>query len=115
MNPRTILPLLPLSFGLAVPTDAYALTCDEIASMVNATVPVPIVVQAIDDSGGTATDDDVKCLKDRGMPEEVVGAVVALLPSEGPIVEAVAEEATSGPSEEPSSSPSEPAPAAQTK
>jgi tetratricopeptide (TPR) repeat protein len=37
--------------GLSFATDAHALSCEEIMNMVNVNVPVPIVVQTIEDSG----------------------------------------------------------------
>ncbi len=70
--------------GLSFATDAYALSCEEIMNMVNVNVPVPIVVQTIEDSGEQFSVDEVRCLQNEGAPGEVVDAAKALMAGSEP-------------------------------
>ncbi len=65
--------------GLSFATDAYALSCEEIMNMVNVNVPVPIVVQTIEDSGEQFSVDEVRCLQNEGAPGEVIAAAKKLM------------------------------------
>jgi tetratricopeptide (TPR) repeat protein len=65
--------------GLSFATDAHALSCEEIMNMVNVNVPVPIVVQTIEDSGEQFSVDEVRCLQNEGAPGEVIDAAKALM------------------------------------
>ncbi len=70
--------------GLSFATDAHALSCEEIMNMVNVNVPVPIVVQTIEDSGEQFSVDEVRCLQNEGAPGEVVDAAKALMAGSEP-------------------------------
>jgi len=70
--------------GLSFATDAHALSCEEIMNMVNVNVPVPIVVQTIEDSGEQFSVDEVRCLQNEGAPSEVVDAAKALMAGSEP-------------------------------
>lgn len=76
---RSLPIVLSLGVGLSVPQSAWALSCAEIMNMVNVNVPVPIVVQTIEDSGEQFTTDDVRCLVNEGAPSEVVSAAKKLM------------------------------------
>ena len=58
--------------GLAYSGDAHALSCDEIMNMVNVNVPTSIIVQTMEDSGETFSNDDIRCLLNEGAPDDVV-------------------------------------------
>jgi tetratricopeptide (TPR) repeat protein len=75
--------LLGLSFA-ASPRNAWALSCEEIMNMVNVNVPVPIVVQTIEDSGDQFTVDEIRCLQNEGAPAEVVAAAKGLMAGQEP-------------------------------
>ena len=70
--------------GLSFATDAYALSCEEIMNMVNVNVPVPIVVQTIEDSGEQFSVDEVRCLQNEGAPGDVIAAAKALMAGSEP-------------------------------
>ena len=70
---------LAAMLGLSFATDAHALSCEEIMNMVNVNVPVPIVVQTIEDSGEQFSVDEVRCLQNEGAPSEVVDAAKKLM------------------------------------
>lgn len=55
-----------------VPTDAWAISCDEILNMVNVNVPTNIVTQTMESSGTKFTADDIRCLANGGAPDDVV-------------------------------------------
>ena len=65
--------------GLVFVRDAHALSCDEIMNMVNVNVPVPIVVQTIEDSGEQFSNDEIRCLMNEGAPAEVIDAAKKLM------------------------------------
>jgi tetratricopeptide (TPR) repeat protein len=65
--------------GLSFATDAHALSCEEIMNMVNVNVPVPIVVQTIEDSGEQFSVDEIRCLQNEGAPGDVIDAAKALM------------------------------------
>lgn len=84
--------------GLALAGPAHALSCDEVVAMVKVNVPVVIVVQTIDDSGGLYTPEDIECLVRAEVPEPVLNAARALQPdAEGPEVHPLPDEAQSEP------------------
>ena len=58
--------------GLTLSGDAWALSCEEIMNMVNVNVPTSIIVQTMEDSGETFSNDDIRCLLNEGAPDEVV-------------------------------------------
>ncbi|MBW1877122.1 MAG: hypothetical protein JRJ84_02045 [Deltaproteobacteria bacterium] len=58
------------AFAIAQP--AWALTCEEIISMVGFNIPTHIVVQTMEGSGTRFTPDDIRCLVDQGAPDEIV-------------------------------------------
>ena len=58
--------------GLAYSGDAHALSCDEIMNMVNVNVPTSIIVQTMEDSGETFSNEDIRCLLNEGAPDDVV-------------------------------------------
>jgi tetratricopeptide (TPR) repeat protein len=70
--------------GLSFATDAHALSCEEIMNMVNVNVPVPIVVQTIEDSGEQFSVDEVRCLQNEGAPSEVLAAAKTLMAGSEP-------------------------------
>ncbi|MFH1466781.1 MAG: hypothetical protein ABIO70_20515 [Pseudomonadota bacterium] len=70
--------------GLSFATNAYALSCEEIMNMVNVNVPVPIVVQTIEDSGDQFSVDEIRCLQNEGAPSEVVAAAKKLMAGQEP-------------------------------
>jgi len=71
---RSLSPLI-VSLGLLTyAAPAWALTCDEIMSMVNVNVPSNIVVQTMEASGSRFTADDLKCLEKQGAPDDVLAA-----------------------------------------
>lgn len=71
-----------VSVALAASSPAFAaLGCDEIMKMVDVNVPTTVVVTTIDGSGTRFTAADVKCLTDRGAPEDVVAAAKKLMGS----------------------------------
>ncbi len=65
--------------GLSFATDAHALSCEEIMNMVNVNVPVPIVLQTIEDSGEQFSVDEIRCLQNEGAPSEVISAAKKLM------------------------------------
>jgi tetratricopeptide (TPR) repeat protein len=58
--------------ALLGPSSAWALSCDEIISMVQVNVPTDIIVMTMKDSGDQFTPDEVKCLTSKGAPAAVV-------------------------------------------
>ena len=70
---------LAATFGLLLARDAHALSCEEIMNMVNVNVPVPIVVQTIEDSGEQFTTDDIRCLVNEGAPTDVISSAKRLM------------------------------------
>jgi tetratricopeptide (TPR) repeat protein len=58
--------------GLAYSGDAHALSCDEIMNMVNVNVPTSIIVQTMEDSGETFSNEDIRCLLNESAPDDVV-------------------------------------------
>lgn len=58
--------------GLAVSTQAHAISCAEIVKMVNVSVPTSIVAQTMEASGTKFTAADVQCLSEQGAPPELV-------------------------------------------
>ncbi len=69
--------------GLFPAGAAHALSCEEIVAMVDVSVPIHIIVQTIDDSGGLYDAEDIACLEHAEVPEPVLAAARALLPQEG--------------------------------
>ncbi len=59
---------------LSLALQAHALDCVEIANMVNVNVPVAIIVQTIEESGGLATG-TLDCVRRESLPLEVIAAV----------------------------------------
>jgi tetratricopeptide (TPR) repeat protein len=80
--------------SLLVVRDARASFCDDTMNMVNVNVPIPIVVQTIQDSGNQLTQDDIRCLVNAGAPAEVVAAARKLVVGAEPTETAVKTETT---------------------
>ncbi|MBX2801370.1 MAG: hypothetical protein KTR31_27075 [Myxococcales bacterium] len=59
--------------ALALPSSAFALSCDEVMNMVTLNIPANIVVDTIRNAP-TMAQSDVQCLSSRGAPAEVVEA-----------------------------------------
>lgn len=78
--------------ALAWATPAWALSCDDIMNMVDVNVPTNIVVQTIESSGEAFTADDIRCLVNKGAPEEVITAAKATIQSAAPVEEEEEEE-----------------------
>lgn len=58
--------------------DAFALSCDEIAAMVDYELPSEVVINTIKGSGSTFTSEDVQCLLDKDVPTPIVDEVKRL-------------------------------------
>lgn len=74
--------------ALALPSSAFAITCDEIVNMVRVNVPSSIVVTTIQSSGTRFTPADISCLQQAQMPADVVGAAnaqAAMAPAPAPM------------------------------
>lgn len=65
---------LVAGLSLLAPASAWALSCDDIINMLEVNVPSNIVVQTIEGSGTQFSADDVRCLSERGAPEDVLSA-----------------------------------------
>jgi TolA-binding protein len=63
---------LAITAALSLSAPAWALTCEEIMSMVDVNVPTNVVVSAMEGSGTRFSTTEIKCLVDRGAPAEVV-------------------------------------------
>jgi len=90
------LTILGAAFALSLPTQAYALSCDEIMNMVNVNVPANIVVQTMKDSGDVFGSDDISCLTSRGAPSEVVAQAKRMSAGPEPEPEAAPTRAVQG-------------------
>lgn len=66
--------LVPLAL-LAVPSSAWASRCSDIVSMVEAAYPTPMIVETIVSHDLRFTSEDVQCLSERRVPNEVMTAV----------------------------------------
>lgn len=66
---------------LLVGAVASAQSCDEIATMVERAIPNDVIVQMISASGQSYADDEVQCLRARGVPEPVIDAAAAARPA----------------------------------
>lgn len=81
-------PLLPVavtaSLALLVVPKAYALNCADITNMVDVNVPPNIIVQTIEASGENFSADDIRCLTNKGAPQEVIDAAKATMASAAP-------------------------------
>lgn len=75
------------ALALGMSNQAHALSCQEIMNMVDVNVPTNIVVQTMRDSGEQFTPDEVRCLADRGAPDDVVGTARGMMASEEPAAE----------------------------
>ncbi len=64
--------------GMAWSSNAWALSCEEIMNMVNVNVPTSIIVQTMEDSGETFSNEDIRCLLNEGAPDEVVKTAKAM-------------------------------------
>jgi hypothetical protein len=69
-----------LGFVALTASDAWAISCDEVANMVSVNVPEDIVVQTMRDSGTTFTDADVACLQKAGVSPRIMDQARAMLP-----------------------------------
>jgi hypothetical protein len=68
---------------------AFALSCDDIMNMVSVNVPENIIVMTVKDSGEQFTNDEVRCLTERGAPAGVIKQAKSMTASEpevGPTV-----------------------------
>ena len=78
MMKRALTPALLGLACLAMPKDAFALSCDEIMNMVNVGVPSSIVVQTMEGSGDQFSDGDIACLTSKGAPADVLATANAM-------------------------------------
>jgi tetratricopeptide (TPR) repeat protein len=62
-----------------LPNTAAALSCDEIMNMVNVNVPTNIVVQTMKDSGDQFSQEELRCLSDKGAPSQVISQAREML------------------------------------
>ncbi len=62
---------------LLTPTNAWAMSCDDIMTMVSSNVPSSIVIQTMKSSGKTYSAADVQCLVGKGAPADVLAAARA--------------------------------------
>ncbi|MFM2244812.1 MAG: hypothetical protein RL071_886 [Pseudomonadota bacterium] len=77
------------SLALLWAPQARALSCDDIMNMVSVNVPENIIVMTVKDSGEQFTNDEVKCLTERGAPATVIKqakSMTAAEPEVGPTV-----------------------------
>jgi tetratricopeptide (TPR) repeat protein len=81
VHPSVLLPVL-LGLGLAGP--AHALSCDEIVAMVDVGVPTHIVVQTIEQGGGSYDATLLACLEHAAVPDEVMAAARARMSQPAP-------------------------------
>lgn len=82
---KRILPLAATALvALALPTEAHALSCEEIVNMLEVKVPTNIVVQTMKDSADQFTQGEVRCLQDNGAPAEVLTQARSMIASESP-------------------------------
>ncbi len=90
-------PLFPVAvtaaLALLVVPKAYALNCADITNMVDVNVPANIIVQTIEASGENFSADDIRCLTNKGAPQEVIDAAKATMASATPEEEAPAPKA----------------------
>jgi tetratricopeptide (TPR) repeat protein len=86
--PQLLLTSLTTAAALWSP-QAFALSCDDIMNMVSVNVPENIIVMTVKDSGEQFTNDEVRCLTERGAPAGVIKQAKAMTASEpevGPTV-----------------------------
>jgi len=72
--PKQALGALLVVAGLSAARPAWALTCDEIVSMVGFNIPTHIIVQTMEGSGTQFSAADIQCLQQHDAPAEVVAA-----------------------------------------
>jgi hypothetical protein len=58
--------------ALAAPRDAAALSCDDIITMSQHGVPESVLVTTVKESGDLYSQDDIRCLQDKGAPAAVI-------------------------------------------
>lgn len=87
------------ALALVVAPKAWALNCDELMNMVDVNVPTSIIVQTIESSGESFTADDIRCLTNKGAPQDVIDAAKGTMAAAAPKEE---EEDAPPPSSKPS-------------
>ena len=67
--------IVQIALGLSLfgySTDAQALTCDEIISMVGYDLPTDVIINTLKGSGTRFSSDEIQCLVDKGAPSAVI-------------------------------------------
>lgn len=72
---RASIPVFSTLFALALPVNAWALSCDEIANLQTLNVPTESIVGVVEGSGTKFTPADVKCLEGKGVDPKIVDIV----------------------------------------
>jgi len=72
------------TLALVVAPKAWALNCDELMNMVDVNVPTSIIVQTIESSGESFTADDIRCLTNKGAPQDVIDAAKSTMAAAAP-------------------------------
>ena len=69
------IPALSIVFALALPVNAWALSCDEIANLQSLNVPTESIVGVVEGSGTKFVEADVKCLEAKGVDPKIIDIV----------------------------------------